>query len=168
MDSYISNPNYVPKSERIRQVSGFEEILKTTLKYVLYSLPVILFMLPFLALIFRSFFTWEESVSYTEGLGLLPKEWTFGNYVEIFTNEEIREGFLTGFRNTMIVVICNMIGVPLTAFMSAYAFTKIKFKFRKIIFTRIINFNFTNFNLIISQIKMQFIIFFFLIIRIIP
>ena len=134
-DYYISNPNYVPKSERIREISPFESVAKGILKYVLYLIPVVLFMLPFTALIFRSFFTWEESVSYTQGLGLFPKEWTFGNYVEIFTNEEIRDGFLTGFRNTMIVVLCNMIGVPLTAYMSAYAFTKIKFKFRKIIFT---------------------------------
>ena len=91
--------------------------------------------LPFAALILRSFFTWEESVGYTKGLGLIPQEWTTGNYQEIFENEEIRNGFVTGLKNTTIVVLCNMIGVPLTAFMAAYSFTKIKFKFRKIIFT---------------------------------
>lgn len=135
MDRYISNPNYIPKNQTIHQASGVKAILKTILRYFLYILPVFIFLFPFLALIFRSFFTWEESVSYTEGLGLLPKEWTFNNYVEIFQNEEIRNGFLTGFRNTLIVVVCNMIGVPLTAYMAAYAFTKIKFKFRKIVFT---------------------------------
>ena len=134
-DNYISNPNYVPKSEKIRHVSTFESVGKQILKYLLYSLPVLLFMLPFVALISRSFFTWSEIVSYQEGLGLFPKEWTLDNYKEIFTNPTVREGFFRGLGNTMIVVVCNVIGVPLTAYMSAYAFTKIKFKFRKIIFT---------------------------------
>ena len=135
VDHFISNPNYVPKSDKIRRVSTFETVGRQILKYLLYSLPVLLFMLPFVALIFRSFFTWGEIVSYQEGLGLIPKEWTFDNYREIFSNPSVRDGFFRGLGNTMIVVVCNVIGVPLTAYMSAYAFTKIKFKFRKIIFT---------------------------------
>ena len=135
MDYYISNPNYTPKSDKIRRASPFENVSRGILKYFLYSLPVLLFLLPFMALILRSFFTYEESVSYSNGLGLWPSSMYWGNYVAIFQNPEIRKGFLIGLGNTMIVVLCNVIGVPLTAYMSAYAFTKIKFKGRKIIFT---------------------------------
>ena len=135
MDAYISNPNYQPKAVHVPHISGWRAVLMTVLKIVLYSLPVILLMFPFLVLILRSFFSYEESVSFTNGLGLFPNNWTLDSYKEAFGNAEIRNGFLNGLKNTMIVVACNVIGIPLTAFMSAYAFTKIKFKFRKVIFT---------------------------------
>ena len=134
-DCYISNPNYRPKEDYTPHISGGTEIFKSILRIFLYSLPVIIFMFPFLVLILRSFFSYEESVGYFEGLGLFPKNWTIESYVEAFSNEEIRNGFLIGLKNTLIVVVCNVIGVPLTAYLSADAFTKIKFKFRKIIFT---------------------------------
>ncbi|MBQ7996011.1 MAG: carbohydrate ABC transporter permease [Bacilli bacterium] len=133
---YISNPAYQPKSRHKSAFSPRERIVfGNILKYFLYCLPVIFFAFPFVVLISRSFFSFNESVGYTEGLGLFPKDWTIESYIEAFSNEEIRNGFLNGFKNTMIVVACNVIGVPLTAFMAAYAFTKIKFKFRKVIFT---------------------------------
>ena len=135
MDNYISNPNYQPKMGQVKHMSGGREIFHKILKIFLYSLPVIVFLFPFAVLILRSFFSYEESVGYFDGLGLFPKNWTLDSYIEAFSNEEIRSGFLIGLKNTLIVVVCNVIGVPLTAFMSAYAFTKIKFKFRKIIFT---------------------------------
>ena len=135
MDKYISNPNYVPKHSEAIHMSGSRDVINKVVRIILYSLPVIIFMFPFLVLISRSFFSYEESVGYFEGLGLFPKDPTLSSYLEAFTNEEIRTGFLVGLKNTLIVVVCNVIGVPLTAYMSAYAFTKIKFKFRKIIFT---------------------------------
>ena len=135
MDNYISNPNYQPRSAKAVHMSGGRVGMAYALKLLLYSLPVILFIFPFLVLITRSFFSYEESVGYSEGLGIFPKNWTLASYQEAFGNPEIRKGFLIGLKNTMIVVACNVIGVPLTAFMSAYAFTKIKFKFRKLIFT---------------------------------
>ena len=135
MDSYISNPHFQPKETHIKPHSVYKEFAIKALRIFLYCLPVIVFIFPFMVLITRSFFSYEESVGYTEGLGLFPKEWTLDSYKEAFENEEIRNGLLTGLKNTMIIVVCNVIGVPLTAFMSAYAFTKIKFKFRKVIFT---------------------------------
>ena len=135
MDAYISNPNYQPKEVHVPHISGYRAVLGTILKIILYTLPVIILMFPFLVLILRSFFSYEESVSFTNGLGLFPNNWTLASYKEAFGNAEIRNGFLNGLKNTMIVVACNVIGIPLTAFMSAYAFTKIKFRFRKVIFT---------------------------------
>ena len=134
MDKYISNPNYQPSVKHIPHISGWRKVLRFILKIFLYSLPVIVFAFPFVVLISRSFFTLGESVAYSEGLGIFPKKWSIEAYQQIFQDEELRQGLLTGLRNTTIIVICNVIGIPLTAFMSAYAFTKIKFKFRKIIF----------------------------------
>ena len=64
MDSYISNPNYQPKAGQVKHMSGSREVLNTIVKIILYSLPVILFLFPFMVLILRSFFSYEESVGY--------------------------------------------------------------------------------------------------------
>ena len=135
MDRYISNPNYKPKIDKNYSSNVWKDTGKTILKYVLYCLPALFFMVPFIVLILRSFFTLEDSFGIPDGLGVLPPHWSLESYRMIFENETVRENFLIGLRNTGIIVLCNVIGVPLTAFMSAYAFTKIKFKFRKVIFT---------------------------------
>lgn len=103
--------------------------LKTVIMYILYTLPVIIFMFPLFVLISRSFFTTEEITSI--GAGLLPKKFDTGSYFLVFQDKE----FLNCLKNTLIIVACNVIGVPLTAFLSAYAFAKIKFFGRKAIFT---------------------------------
>ena len=54
MDQYISNPNYQPRVDRVTHMSGAREVFSTILKIFLYSLPVIIFIFPFMVLIFRS------------------------------------------------------------------------------------------------------------------
>ena len=105
-------------------------ILMTALKYIVYTIPTVIFIFPVFVLITRSFFTTEEITQI--GTGLFPKQFNLvGTYTEVFQTP----GFLIGLKNTFIVVLCNIIGVPLTAFMAAYAFTKAPFVGRKLIFT---------------------------------
>mgnify|MGYP001042720226 CR=1 FL=1 len=105
-------------------------ILMTALKYIVYTIPTVIFIFPVFVLITRSFFTTEEITQI--GTGLFPKQFNLvGTYTEVFQTP----GFLIGLKNTFIVVLCNIIGVPLTAFMAAYAFTKVPFVGRKLIFT---------------------------------
>ena len=105
-------------------------ILMTALKYIVYTIPTVIFIFPVFVLITRSFFTTEEITQI--GTGLFPKRFNLvGTYTEVFQTP----GFLIGLKNTFIVVLCNIIGVPLTAFMAAYAFTKVPFVGRKLIFT---------------------------------
>ena len=97
-------------------------ILMTALKYIVYTIPTVIFIFPVFVLITRSFFTTEEITQI--GTGLFPKRFNLvGTYTEVFQTP----GFLIGLKNTFIVVLCNIIGVPLTAFMAAYAFTKVPF-----------------------------------------
>lgn len=104
-------------------------ILMTALKYIVYTIPTVIFIFPVFVLITRSFFTTEEITQI--GTGLFPKQFNLvGTYTEVFQTP----GFLIGLKNTFIVVLCNIIGVPLTAFMAAYAFTKVPFVGRKLIF----------------------------------
>lgn len=105
-------------------------ILMTALKYIVYTIPTVIFIFPVFVLITRSFFTTEEITQI--GTGMFPKQFNLvGTYTEVFQTP----GFLIGLKNTFIVVLCNIIGVPLTAFMAAYAFTKVPFVGRKLIFT---------------------------------
>lgn len=105
-------------------------IAKTILKYLAYIVPTIIFIFPIFILITRSFFTTQEITQV--GAGLFPKEFNLvGTYKEVFSNTD----FLSGIKNTLIVVACNVVGVPLTAFMAAYAFVKIPFVGKKVIFT---------------------------------
>lgn len=105
------------------------KVWKTILKYFLYTLPLVIFVFPLFVLITRSFFTTSEITSL--GAGLFPKIFSVDSYKQVFQDRN----FFIGLKNTLIIVACNVIGVPLTAFMSAYAFTKVKFRGRKAIFT---------------------------------
>mgnify|MGYP001622987027 FL=1 len=106
------------------------KILKTVLKHVAYILPTIIFIFPVFILVTRSFFTTEEITQI--GTGLFPKKFNLiGTYKEVFSNT----AFLNGLKNTLLIVVCNVIGVPLTAFMAAYAFVKVPFVGKKLIFT---------------------------------
>ena len=103
--------------------------IKTCLVYIGYILPLFIFLLPVFLLISRSFFSTKEITQI--GAGMFPKDFYPQTYRDVLQNTE----FLNGLKNTLIIVVCNVIGIPLTAFMSAYAFTKVKFYGRKLIFT---------------------------------
>ena len=102
--------------------------VKAILTYVLYSLPLLVFLFPVFLLVSRSFFTTSEIISI--GAGIFPKDFHPQTYVEVFENAQ----FLRGLKNTLIVVACNVIGVPTTAYMAAFAFTKVKFSGRGLVF----------------------------------
>lgn len=90
---------------------------------------VALALTPVFIMVSRSFFTLNEITSIDAGL--LPRNFHPQNYIDAFKDLE----FLNGLKNTFIICICGTIGIPLTAFMSAYAFTKIDFIGKKFWFT---------------------------------
>ena len=110
------------------KLKKFAKICKLILIYVAYSIPAVLFIFPVFLLLSRSFFSTQEITSI--GAGIFPKNFYPETYLDVIQNAE----FLRGLKNTLIVVACNVIGVPLTAYMAAYAFTKVKFSFRGLIF----------------------------------
>lgn len=97
--------------------------------YVILVFFSVLAIFPAFILLSRSFFSLDEITSM--GAGLFAKNFTLEAYVQAFTDE----GFLIGLKNTLITCLCAVIGVPLTAFMAAYAFSKIKFFGSKFLFT---------------------------------
>lgn len=97
--------------------------------YILLIFFAVLAVFPVLILVSRSFFTTSEITSI--GAGVFPKDFTWSSYTEAFSDPVM----YSGIKNTLIICLCAVIGVPLTAFMTAYAFTKIPFFGRKFWFT---------------------------------
>lgn len=88
----------------------------------------VVFLFPFVIMLCRSFFTTTESLS--ASAGLWPRQgFNFRSYADALDKE-----FLRYLGNTAIVVLTNVVGKPLTAAMAAYAFVKVKFRGRKILF----------------------------------
>ena len=106
-----------------------KRILQRIVSYFFLVLFSCFFLFPLVVMVCRSFFTVTESLKI--GAGLFPTDgWYWGAYGEALDAE-----FLRYFGNTLIVIACNIVGQPLTAAMAAYAFTKVKFRGRKLIFT---------------------------------
>lgn len=104
------------------------KIIKKVLAYTFLVLFSAFFLFPLVVMVFQSFFNDIELCKI--GVGLFPKEgWNFTSY-----GKALDADFLKYFKNTIIVIAAKIVGVPLTAGMAAYAFTKIKFKGRKLIF----------------------------------
>lgn len=106
--------------------------LNLTKKIIIYFVLVFFAFLaicPIFIMVSRSFFTTSEITSV--GAGIFPKKFVFSNYPEAFADTT----FLSGLKNTILMCVCGVIGVPLTGFMTAYAFTKVNFFGRKFWFT---------------------------------
>lgn len=89
--------------------------------YVVLIFFALLAIFPVTILISRSFFTTDEITPI--GAGFFPKEFTWSSYADAFGDPVL----FSGIKNTLIICLCAVIGVPLTAFMTAYAFAKIQF-----------------------------------------
>lgn len=105
-----------------------KRVIKKCVSYFFLVLFSAFFLFPLVVMVLRSFFTTEESIAI--GAGLIPDTWNWDSYAQALDSE-----FLKYLGNTVIVLAANIIGQPLTAAMAAYAFTKVKFNGRKIVFT---------------------------------
>ena len=107
------------KTQRVR--------IKNAISITLISLVVIVLMFPFFVMIVRSFMTEDEIYNFPT---LLPEGLAFGNYYD----ETYFSSFLQWGGNTLTVVFFNIIGTIGSAFLCAYGFAKVHFKFKAIIF----------------------------------
>ncbi len=115
--------------------------IRRTVGKVLIYVALILFALwilvPFSIVLVTSFKTWQEASDLE--FSFFPKEWTLQGYKEVFTyTGGSMEGLpivLRGFINTLIIVIPpTVLGLFFSA-MSAYAFAKLRFKGKNVLFS---------------------------------
>lgn len=88
-----------------------------------------LFLLPLLFMVFTSFKGVAESVTSTT---LLPKEWTFENYIELFHNTDASP-VIQWLINTAIITICGTALRITTSVLAAYALARLNVAGKKII-----------------------------------
>ena len=88
-----------------------------------------LFLLPLLFMVFTSFKGVAESVTSTT---LLPKEWTFENYIELFHNTDASP-VIQWLINTAIITICGTALRITTSVLAAYALARLNVPGKKII-----------------------------------
>ena len=88
-----------------------------------------LFLLPLLFMGFTSFKGVAESVTSTT---LLPKEWTFENYIELFHNTDTSP-VIQWLINTAIITICGTALRITTSVLAAYALARLNVPGKKII-----------------------------------
>lgn len=101
----------------------------TAVTYAGLILLSLFFLFPFLFMFFKSVMGDLESYG-TYGVHFFPQEWHFENYLKIFDAD-----FLRYFRNTIIVVVCNIVFIPLAASVCAYGFARGSFRGKNFWFT---------------------------------
>ena len=90
----------------------------------------LLFLIPIFYMVVTSFMGEVES-----GQGnFFPTEWHFENYVTALDKK-----FLIFFKNSLIVVGCNVIFIPLAATFTAFAFVRCKFVGQNVLFAIILS-----------------------------
>lgn len=94
--------------------------------YVILSVCAVIWVLPLLWLVMTSF-RGETSVYIPY---IIPKEWTFDNYIKLFTDTSVIN-YPRWFLNTFVVAICSCVISTISVLMVSYAFSRLRFKSRK-------------------------------------
>lgn len=102
--------------------------ISNTLIYIFLSVMCIIWVLPLAWMIMTSFR--GESQVFIDYV--IPKSWTFDNYIKLFT-EASSSGinFPRWFLNTLIVAACSCVISTISVLMVSYTFSRLRFKSRK-------------------------------------
>ena len=100
--------------------------VSNALIYVILSVCAVIWVMPLLWLVMTSF-RGETSVYIPY---IIPKEWTFDNYIKLFTDTSVIN-YPRWFLHTFVVAICSCIISTISVLMVSYAFSRLRFKSRK-------------------------------------
>lgn len=101
-----------------------KEITCKTVNYFFLVLVSLFFLFPFFFMLFKAMMGDAESIG-NPTVRFLPSVWHFEYFAEALDAE-----ILSYLKNTLIVVLCNCISVPLSSALCAYGFARLKFKTR--------------------------------------
>ena len=91
--------------------------------YAVLILISLVWLIPFFILVIQSFSSNSGMAADT----LFPKQWTFDNYVKLFTETK----FMTWYGNTMLVSVVVTVFQTVIVLMTSYALSRLRFKMRK-------------------------------------
>lgn len=117
----LKNPVKAPRDAR-----GYRIFIKV-IQYLILTIIAVFLAFPFFLLISRSFMT-EIDINAAR---IIPSHFTFDNYRTIFQ----KNNYMLYTWNTIKVVGCNMILVPLSASLCAYSFSRLQWKGREFVFS---------------------------------
>lgn len=106
----------------IRRTTGL------SVRYLILALGAVIVAFPFLWMVLTSFKGPSEIFSYS--FKLLPSEWKFSNYAEVFDYIPFARMYL----NSIIVAVVITTSQLLTCSLAAYAFARLKFPGRNVLF----------------------------------
>lgn len=102
------------------------EITTNVIVYIILVCISVVWLLPYFYLVFQSFRGESTGV-----VGyMLPKEWTFNNYIELFTDTETLN-FPMWYLNTLIVALVTCIIQTFIVLATSYCLSRMRFKGRK-------------------------------------
>lgn len=123
----MTNSVTLKNSEKApRDARGYRIFIKV-IQYLILTIIAVFLAFPFFLLISRSFMT-EIDINAAR---IIPSRFTFGNYRTIFQ----KNNYMLYTWNTIKVVGCNMILVPLSASLCAYSFSRLQWKGREFVFS---------------------------------
>ncbi len=102
-----------------------KERLSNTIIYIILILMSIVWLIPFIFLVFESF---RIEATYQVGY-VLPKVWGFDNYINLFTKTD----FPVWFRNTFIIGLFAAIIQTIIVLCMSYTLSRLRFKGRKLL-----------------------------------
>lgn len=89
---------------------------------------LVVLLFPFFLMISQSFMTPRESLEVPARM--LPRVPTFQSYIEALDGQVLK-----GLQNTLLLIACNIIIVPLSGFLVAYGFAKLEFAGKNFFFS---------------------------------
>lgn len=123
----MTNSVTLKNSEKApRDARGYRIFIKV-IQYLILTIIALFLAFPFFLLISRSFMT-EIDINAAR---IIPTRFTFDNYRTIFQ----KNNYMLYTWNTIKVVGCNMILVPLSASLCAYSFSRLQWKGREFVFS---------------------------------
>lgn len=108
------------KSYKVRR------ILSNTIIYIILAVLGLIWISPFIYLLMHSF----RAEGYALVDYLIPKEWTFQNYIDLFSGGGTLD-FTKWFVNTFVVACFSCVISTISVLMVSYAFSRLRFKSRK-------------------------------------
>ena len=128
--SDIGNPKAV---SAVRRKMRIRKRIRMAVKYFFLILFCFFFLFPFFVMVTRSLMT-NADVLHRNPVYILPTEIYWGNFVRAWDAQLV--GYLL---NTLIVEVCQVIGVPFTAALCAFGFSKVQFRFRETVFALVLS-----------------------------
>lgn len=123
----MTNSVTLKNSEKApRDARGYRIFIKV-IQYLILTIIAVFLAFPFFLLISRSFMT-EIDINAAR---IIPTRFTFDNYRTIFQ----KNNYMLYTWNTIKVVGCNMVLVPLSASLCAYSFSRLQWKGREFVFS---------------------------------